>query len=492
MSEILLASGLIVSLLATLLLVNVRHVVVNPATYIFLVFAYSVFAKVAYIGLVYEPEYDPTDRIFILNRDPSFLWIGVRMSAVSAVAYAIGFLALGKKIPALAVGTVPTGADVPVSGVFLVGIGCLASFILFAVIGGHELVGGALSEKRFLMHRTGASTRFELIDYYFFKASLLALPLTALACFVWSRIGKGLWAATFAILLAFSFWITLFASVRLFFIILALQLILILWTSKMRARYWLVALILGVTLLQAGTATLLRHPGSLDSIELSEQSSRTEKERPSRENDDQPWLVQKAEKAIHLVFRGRYFLDISKLALIGQHFPEKQEFLYGGSFRGVPVKMPASLAEILPEHPDLPNWQAPWGGADVAPGSTVYMRINNYLGTYVFREPANGMTIFAGQIYIDFGYLGLAIGFFLVGLLHRLMFNIITHGDAKWWVRLITIMALPMVTLLLLNSGLVSAVARVVTDALIIPAVLLGGWIWRQTASFSKVNPRSS
>src|SRR5690606_26741738 len=116
-----------------------------------------------------------------------------------------------------------------------------------------------------------------------------------------------------------------------------------------------------------------------------------------------------AEPAAHLLFRGRYFMDISKLAHIAAHFPSQQPHMFGTSIFGVPVAVPESVKDVLPERTDAPSgWNAIWGGSNSLPGEIVRVRLNNYLGTYVFREPLNGVTNFAGGLYIDFSYYGVA------------------------------------------------------------------------------------
>ena len=480
MTGLLLAASLVVLFLMPLLLVKPRHILVNPALYMVAIFGYSILAKMVYIAFFHKRSPELVDRIFTLETDPSFLWIGVGMAAVAAVSYAIGYLGVAGRVPSIFTGKGSAEVGLQLEGFLLVGLACIVCFVLFVLIGHHDIWD--ISGKRFLMVKTGATTRFERFDYYFFKASLTILPLAALACFAWTRRPTDhRLLAVFGAAFLLGCYFTTFTSLRLFFVTLTVQVLLILWLSGAKWRYAVMTAVIGMVAFQAVGVTLLRGEGASASADAGIVLIADNSETPAA----QVVAVKqgRARGFLQLLFEGRYFMDVAKMAHIGHHFPEKRPYLYGGSFRGVEVVMPRKMSDILPERNNYRGWQVAWGGRDVEPGTTVRMRVNNYLGTYIFREPKNGVTSFAGLLYADFGWIGIAVGFLLVGALHRLMFNLMTHDVTKWWVRFGAIMALPTLTLLLLNSGLISAVVRMGTDLAVIPACVVAAWMWTGFAS---------
>ncbi|TWG98046.1 hypothetical protein L598_000200001850 [Mesorhizobium sp. J18] len=480
MAGLVFASFLVVLVLAPLLLVKPRHILVNPALYMMAIVGYSVFAKMVYISVFHERSPELVDRIFTLETDPSFLWMGVGMAAVAVVSYAIGYIGVAGRVPPILTGRGDAEVGIRLEGFLLVGLACVVCFVLFVLIGHHDIWD--ISGKRFLMDKTGATTRFERFDYYFFKASLTVLPLAGLVCFAWTRRPTDYrLLAVFAVSFLLGFYFTIFTSLRLFFVTLTLQVLLIIWLSGIRWRYMVMAAVAGAVALQAVGVTLLRGEGNSVSADTGTVLVANAGSVPAAQVDAA--RRGQARGFLQLLFEGRYFMDVAKMAHIGHHFPEKRPYLHGRSFLGVEVTMPERLSDVLPERNNYRGWQVPWGGPDTEPGTTVRMRVNNYLGTYIFREPRNGVTSFAGLLYADFGWIGLAAGFLLVGALHRLMFNLMTHDVTKWWIRFGAIMALPTMTLLLLNSGLISAVVRIGTDLAVIPACILAASAWAMVSS---------
>jgi hypothetical protein len=137
---------------------------------------------------------------------------------------------------------------------------------------------------------------------------------------------------------------------------------------------------------------------------------------------------------------GRYFLDVTKLAHIAHHFPAQRPHLAGGSLIGAVVPSFALDEE---------------GDGDAR------LTLDRYLGARVFDEPGNSVPAgFAGELYIDFGWAGVLVGFFLLGGFHRLLFNQLTRVRMPGLLVACAVVLIPNTTLILINSGIVPAMSR--------------------------------
>jgi len=154
-------------------------------------------------------------------------------------------------------------------------------------------------------------------------------------------------------------------------------------------------------------------------------------------------------------FGGRYFLDVGKLAHLGHHFPEDRNFLWGRTL----VRLPVSE-----------------GGESLS--------LDRYLAIHVFHEPSNSIPPgFAGELYINFGWVGLVLGLLGLGALHRLVFNYLAPRQHSWLVVGCLLVVIPASTLVLFNSSLAAAGLRGVIDVAVVVAICvsptrLGRWLW--------------
>jgi hypothetical protein len=154
-------------------------------------------------------------------------------------------------------------------------------------------------------------------------------------------------------------------------------------------------------------------------------------------SDPRPLLADDRVQAVgRAALGGRYLLDLSKLAHLARHFPEKQPWLLGRTLVGLPV-----------------------------PGVDERLGLARYIAREVVLEPDNSVPAgYAGELYVNFGFLGLGLGFLLLGAFHRLAFNYLAERALSLPAAAFLIVLIPISTVLLLNSGILPAAARCAID----------------------------
>jgi hypothetical protein len=166
-------------------------------------------------------------------------------------------------------------------------------------------------------------------------------------------------------------------------------------------------------------------------------------------------LERLATRIASASFEGRYFMDASKLAHIASHYPAKRSFLLGAGFIGLSTP-------------------------PFAEGATGGPSISRYLARSVFQEPRNSVPPgFAGELYLNFSWPGVALGFLVLGTGHRLLLNHLLLDRMPILVAACLVVLIPNTTLVLLNSGLLPAVSRSVIDIAILLLVQAPIWLRR-------------
>lgn len=428
------AIGALTVLVACLPLVatRLRAPALNPASLVLLVVAWSPLAKSVAIA---ARARDAAPLLPGGTSIGSFLSSGAALALAAMVAYSTGYLMFGHRTSGL---TGLVGERVRSPGrrgtrtiVLLTSIAA-GSFIAYLLGSGTEILSLPLSAKRFLPGDIGVASRFGYLPYYLFKVAMLSGSIAYAAAYVLfrspserdDRVHRALFAGVFlfALLLAH------FASLRLFILIVLIEVGLLAVYLRERRRLPLVGGLAAVTILSFLAISAFYRPPVEVRGGPGSRAERGPLENPAR-----------ASRFADGAFGGRYFMDVGKLSYLMAHFPDEHRYALGLGYLG-------------PLAPTVTRRAVPGG-------------MSSYVAREVLGEPLNSVPPgYAGELYLNFGWAGIVIGFLLLGVFHRAIFDLLMAPDTPAALGACLVLLIPSSTLLLLNSGLLAAASRATLD----------------------------
>jgi hypothetical protein len=277
----------------------------------------------------------------------------------------------------------------------------------------------------------------------------------------------------FLAVLVLAAFFTMFASMRMAYVVLVVQLVLILVLTRSQRKAFYLIVIMAISVPQFFGVTMMRQAGV-----------------PSIVSDlDAPQVViqnqcrrgvkgTKAARVLNALMVGRYFDDIFKVSHIGLHYPNVVPFTGTFAMPTYEVQIPETIEEFRPGCPRPPEQWVPLWTTDpgAGPGDIARLETPKYLAAYVFAQPGNGVTPgLTGWLYLSFAKTGVAVGFLILGMLHFGIFGLMRSSYPTGLGKLLGILVFPSLTLLVMNSNLISVVARVASDAIVAGTVFLLG-----------------
>ena len=497
-------------------LVSRKRILLNPALFVLAVVVWSVLLKTIYIAIFRPvPLVGSHDLIYVDARSHDFLAVGAASAMVAMAAYVVGYFLMGRRrLGAREESVFRRSAPSRFSLYVSIGlaVACLACFLAYLATSGTEFFAAPFSAKRFQPEEIHVASRFLYLPYYFFKFALVSASLTYATAFLWlqskARRDERLYRLVFSFAFLLALTLAHFASLRLFALLVVVQVVLLTFYLRERGRALYVGVFACLALASFTVITFFtRFPSELSlktpSVAAAQPAGAAEPASASSEDGLGPppqgpatepaaSSVRKSEEPVSsafaptsgsgpqvgveetaaastadeqsldgdwanssrirrlaaTVFEGRYFMDVAKMAHIVQFFPAEHPFLLGTGLSGLP------LANVLDR--------------DGASSGTA-LALSHYLAEHIYHEPMNNITPgFAGELYVNFGWLGLVGGFLLLGGFHRLISNYLSSSEppvllAAWMIALI-----PSTTLILLNSGVVAAGSRAALDSALI------------------------
>lgn len=430
------------------LVVSRRKSLLNPALYVFLAVVYSLLLKTLYIAVFRtEAPTSGTDRIYGTEGSSDFLLAGAVLILIAVVAYVAGYFLTGKrKLPLKFRDSARQLQHAWISryAATAMVLVCLASFVAFLVISDPDLGWQTLSAKRFNPADTGADTRFGYLPYYLFKIALTVASVGFATSFLLLHANSPSEERRIKYLLAVAFILSIatahFASLRIFLLLLVLQIGLLVVYLKGRRHLMFMGAFALLAISSFVWISLIERTGvPASELHSEEEGDGTGGGAPSRG----------IGLRLRPLFEGRYLLDVAKTAHVAHYFPKEAPHHLGASVLGT---LPSSEPDVRESDRSL----------------------GNYLARAVFHEPDNNVNAgFLGELYVNFSYVGVIVGFLALGALHRLMFNHLLDPHIPILIAVALVALIPTTSALLLNSGIVPAGSRSVVDI----AVLLAIWI---------------
>lgn len=435
------------------LLVSRRHSLLNPATYIWLMVLGSVFAKGWYITLLHPQPIDGRDTIFRSVSSPEFFVVGLALILVAIAAYVAGFFVHTRKIPVPRTSSneVPSRRWMYCSLFCLLAL-CIASFFVYLHLSGTSLFEPPFSEKRFQLFEIGATSRFRYLPYYFFKLALTSGSVAFVAALLLFRTSerRAAWVFRTAFVGSLAFYLSIghFASLRMG--ALAAVMLVFLLAVKARNRRDL-PFVVGVALVTMASLVLItfvyRAPPREGVIVHPTPATAIDSETTDRAREP---IVRRKRSLGESAFGGRYFFDFAKLAHLAHHVPDRHGYLLGRA----------------------------WLGGGLEEEGTTYPA-DRYLAEVIYGEERNSVPPgFAGELFLNFGWAGVAMGFLLLGIFHRVVFEALRRPGLPMEFDGVLVATIPATTLVLINSGLIPALSRLAIDLLILALVCLPGRLW--------------
>jgi hypothetical protein len=510
-----------------------KRVLANPATFVFLSIVWGVLLKALYVAFVRtEPHSIVHDQIYVAAASMDELVVGGLLVLIAVAAYVAGYFAFGRRSPAMAdllpsgvrarwAVRSPGGSSWP-NRIMAVGLAtvCLAAFAAYLYLSGVDILQPPFSAKRFGANLTTVQSRFQYAPYYFFKVAMLSGPLAyAVAHLLTQAVTRAVrrfFKVLFALVFGFALLLCHFASLRLVILVVLLQTVLLLYHARARELAPFMAAFVALT--AASFAAITFGHRAAEDVEvvraemLAARAAQAAVERaasrraPARGDapraviepanpqvrgaraagDDGPApgsrpaaaaessgdatgaggapagerptasaaqsVVQRVGRLAAGPFEGRYFLDFTKLAHIANHFPERQPHLWGGGLVGVL----------------RPSFSAA-AGPDIGA-----LTLDRYLAIQVFEEPLNSVPAgFAGDLYIDFGFAGLFLGFLALGAFHRWILNRVAQGSGNAFAGACLVILIPNTSIVLLNSGTLPSLSRSILEISVLALVCL-------------------
>jgi len=423
-----------------------RRVLLNPALLVLVIALWSPGLKTLYVALS-TPPVTPAELPGGATL-AEFLTPGVLLALVAVMAYAASFAVVGRWTPTLRpslLGRRHTPGRHERRSVAVLTFLAAAAFVGYLIAAGIDPFTWPLAAKRFLATDIGQETRFTYGPYYFFKAAMVSGSIAYASAYLLFRSPPGRGDRTqrfqFAIVFTFALFLSHFASLRLFILLVLVQLGVLMVYMRERRRAAFVAGFAALTVASFAAITFVHRLPALNvvaELEVEDTTGVAGKAggRRVRLGEGVPPAARLAGGA----FGGRYFLDVGKLSHIAHHFPEEHPYAMGLGYLGF-------LDDDV-------------AGSRALPGG-----MSRYLAAQVLGEPYNSVPPgYAGELFMNFGWAGVVAGFLLLGAFHRLLYNYLTASSVSLAVGACLVLMIPSTTLVLLNSGLISATARAAID----------------------------
>jgi len=337
-----------------------RRFLLNPAFYVLIIVSGSVLLKTLYVSLVrHQPLPVGHDAIYIDAASPDFLIPGAWLALVAAVAYTGGFLMIGSRTLApwmpfrLRETALPRSA--PRNVLVLTGLS-IGAFVLYLVASDTSFFQLPFSAKRFAPENIDVSSRFEYAPYYLFKIALTGGSIACVAALALFRSRDPVYRGLFALVFLFALTLSHFASLRLFILLVILQVVLLLIHFRAHRELRFVSLFVFLTAGSFLLITVIDRAPPREAMEMVQRAvtdpdvpagpeeagpiaaddivdrpvpaTSAPTPRPARaeldEADDPKPVVGLAARLASAGFEGRYFMDVSKLAHIARHFPARE------------------------------------------------------------------------------------------------------------------------------------------------------------------------
>lgn len=412
-------------LLACLPLLRTRRdlLLVDPALYVLAIVMWSPLLKVVSLALADQPATD--DRV-----TPGLLLVLVGTAGYTTASLATGRSGgrwLGDLAERLTSKFSHRSISLPRPLLWLAGL-LLLSFLVYLELSDIRFFAMPFSEKRFNPTDIGVGSRFDYLPYYFFKVSLLSSPVAFAATLLFASSRGvadarrlGFWSTLFFL---FTLTIAYFASLRLFVLITLLQIVLLALFHRQRRLIKLALAFTALTVLSFAAITLVHRPFQV------------------------PRAAEGEARTYSAAVGGRYFMDVEKLSRLVEHFPTEHPHLRGrGLLGGLPLMQETAEPAV---HTD------------------------RYLARHLFGEPTNSIPPgFTGEMYVNFGWLGVLLGFAGLGTFHRLLFEQLADRRSGSLLTGCLLALIPTTTLILLNSGVVPTIVRGASDIVFVLAVWL-------------------
>ena len=507
--------------------VSGRKTLLNPAFFVFLMVLWSVSLKTLYLALFHaEPLRRGHDRVYLGAESADVLIAGALLLLAALTSYVGGFFLFGGRRPGferlrrIAPELPPAGGR---RAIAVLGLMALGAFLFYLAVAGETVVELGLSAKRFRPGDIGVDSRFEYWPYYFFKLALLSGSLAYVAVFFLAgaenrrqeRSRRWIFGAVFLLALVLAH----YASLRLFILLVLLQVALLVHYLRAHRLRVLVTTIASLTVasfvsityfhraqsapeeqdaapvvaaapVAAGepspseksdepAAATVADPGAVAETSPSEEEigsspaasdptapPEASRPRPKKRRLKLPSLVDLGRSLGRSSFDGRYFLDVAKVAHLAHAFPAREPY---------------------------PGMRALLGrsGDDAGDnGSRATASLGKYLAVEVFEEPNNNIPAgYTGELYLSFGPPAVVLGFLALGAFHRWLLNLLADRRLPLMIACCLVVLIPNTTIVLLNSNLLAATVRSILDVGVIVI------FWKLAELFAmrrSLSPRSS
>ncbi len=406
----------------------------SPAFWVFICFFIGSFTEIIYFVFFRSSEYNYwlNDRNFIGN-SLSYIIPAQIAACLAAWSYFLGYLIKTNK-------TEPHGHQTPFpemsyAWVVLITTGSLAvfflTFILFFAELGLSWKDLFKSSKRFLEVDGQHPSQFSYLLYSVIKLTRAGFYVSLLYLVSQKRSNfiLFLFILSGATIVYFQFFLS--ARMQLIFVFLDMMILYIYFNGKINfSKILAVSLVIFPVL-----------------VVMTNQRSQTD------DSAGQSSAIASVGRAATEFYEYRYFVDVPKIKQIILAYDKELPFFYGRSFYEVFLN---SLPVFMYER------------------SVDNRRVGKELANEVFDEPNNDVPPgYLGELYINFGYAGIALGFLLLGFFHNTIERGMYQGRSLLLL-LVYIFLITRTSFLLINSDFSKSFTKVLFDVVtILPFVYI-------------------